>query len=256
MGGWGQEIKLKAGLAGDKQGKSPPTDSGTARSAGDQPGKPPAGRMVRYPAPVPPGFSPRGCKGRSPLHEITLILPLPAGKGGGWMGAGKKTKGRASRRQRKQATPVDSGTARSAGDQPGKPPNGHLLGKFCKCRRRFNAGVPGAKPPSPPLPHQNSKKPPPAKRAGAEPPRTERLLRKRRLHQHSYVSFQCFYFRATAAAAALSRTATAPAPIAEEHPPLSPAAVVDSALVPVAETAVLSGSLWDSGATVVTTAVL
>ena len=29
------------------------------------------------------GFCPRGCKGRSPLHEITLILPLPAGKGVG-----------------------------------------------------------------------------------------------------------------------------------------------------------------------------
>ena len=68
------------------------------------------------------GFCPRGCKGRSPLHEITLILPLPAGKGGGGMGAGKKTKGRVGRRQTRQAPPTDSGTARSAGDQPGKPP--------------------------------------------------------------------------------------------------------------------------------------
>ena len=27
--------------------------------------------------PVPPGFSPRGCKGRSPLHKKTKNLPLP-----------------------------------------------------------------------------------------------------------------------------------------------------------------------------------
>ena len=24
------------------------------------------------------------------------------------------------------------------------PPTGHLLGRFCKCRKRSNAGVPGA----------------------------------------------------------------------------------------------------------------
>ena len=46
---------------------------------------------------------PRGCKGRSPLHKITFSLPLPAGKGVGGMGAEKQTKGRASRRQGKQA---------------------------------------------------------------------------------------------------------------------------------------------------------
>ena len=39
--------------------------------------------------PVPRGFSPRGCKGRSPLHKITLSLPLPrrGREAGGW---GKK----------------------------------------------------------------------------------------------------------------------------------------------------------------------
>ena len=50
------------------------------------------------------GFCPRGCKGRSPLHEITLILPLPAGKGVGGMGAERK------------------GKAGLAGDKQGKPP--------------------------------------------------------------------------------------------------------------------------------------
>ena len=86
------------------------------------------------------GFNPRECKGRSPLHEITLILPLPAGKGGGGMGAGKKTKGRVGRRQTRQAPPTDSGTARSAGDQPGKPPAGHLHRRFSPCRFRFRRG--------------------------------------------------------------------------------------------------------------------
>ena len=59
--------------------------------------------------PVPLPVSARGCKGRSPLHEITLILPLPAGKSalraraGGW-GLQSKLK------------------AGLAGDQKGKPP--------------------------------------------------------------------------------------------------------------------------------------
>ena len=40
--------------------------------------------------PVPPGFSPRGCKGRSPLHKKTKISPFPPGRSlcergsGGW----------------------------------------------------------------------------------------------------------------------------------------------------------------------------
>ena len=42
--------------------------------------------------PVPRGFSPRGCKGRSPLHMKSKNLPLPAGKGGGGMGAESKLK--------------------------------------------------------------------------------------------------------------------------------------------------------------------
>ena len=42
--------------------------------------------------PVPRPFSPRGCKGRSPLHKKAKNLPLPAGKGGGGMGAESKLK--------------------------------------------------------------------------------------------------------------------------------------------------------------------
>ena len=56
------------------------------------------------------------------------------------MGAGNKAKGRAGRRQGRQAPPADSGTARSAGDQPGKPPNGHLHRRFSPCRLRLKRG--------------------------------------------------------------------------------------------------------------------
>ena len=92
----GQESKLKAGQAGGKEGK------------------PPAGRVIRPHFPVPPGFSPRGCKGRSPLHKKTKNLPFPGGEersasAGGGMGATKQAKGRVGKRQRRQAAP--QGTA-------------------------------------------------------------------------------------------------------------------------------------------------
>ena len=46
---------------------------------------PPRRRVSRHSSPVPPGFSPRGCKGRSPLHKKTLVSPFPPGRGsGGW----------------------------------------------------------------------------------------------------------------------------------------------------------------------------
>ena len=37
---------------------------------------------------------------------------------------------------------------RNPASQEAKPHFGYLLGRFCKCRKRFNAGVPGAKPPA------------------------------------------------------------------------------------------------------------
>ena len=49
---------------------------------------------------------------------------------------------------KKASPPAGAGTARSAGDQPGKPPAGDMDGRNCKCRKRFNAGVPGAEPPA------------------------------------------------------------------------------------------------------------
>ncbi len=54
---------------------------------------------------------PLGCKGRSPLHEITLVSPFPPGRGlGGWGQEGKLKAG-------------------AAGDQQGKPPLGHHSGR-------------------------------------------------------------------------------------------------------------------------------
>ena len=96
--------------------------------------------MVRYPAPVPPGFSPRGCKGRSPLHEITLILPLPAGKGVGGMGARNKTKGKVGGREKS------------------KPP------QQIPERQRQPATSRASPPPAPPTPAE------PAARKGSHPP--------------------------------------------------------------------------------------
>ena len=56
--------KVKAGLAGDKKGKPPRRAYGS----------PLFSRVALGSA--------RGCKGRSPLHEITLGSPFPGGEGG------------------------------------------------------------------------------------------------------------------------------------------------------------------------------
>ena len=88
----GAKTNLKAGAAGDQQGKPPSgtTAAGIARAARVQP---------------------RGCKGRSPLHEITLVSPFPPGRGlGGWGQEGKLKAG-------------------AAGDQQGKPPLWHHSGR-------------------------------------------------------------------------------------------------------------------------------
>ena len=106
-GGWGKESKLKARLAGDQPGKPP------FGHRQHPPPRRPAGQAThRAPAtqvqPVPLSARARGCKGRSPLHENNLNIPLPRrGRGaGGW---GKESKPK----------------ARLAGDQPGKPPFGY-----------------------------------------------------------------------------------------------------------------------------------
>ena len=78
----GAESKLKAGAAGDKQGKPPlriPERQGQPMT---KPGKPPAGRVIRAPAPVPPGFSPGDARGEAPCIRKPKISPFPGGEGG------------------------------------------------------------------------------------------------------------------------------------------------------------------------------
>ena len=111
-----------------------------AGAAGNQKGKPPC-RVYGSPLFSRAALgSARGCKGRSPLHEITLGSPFPGGEersasAGGGMGAKKQTKVRGGERQERQAPPVDSGMARSAGNQPGKPPAWCSNGRSSRQRR-------------------------------------------------------------------------------------------------------------------------
>ena len=86
-----------------------------------RPGKAPRLGFQRA-LPVPRPFSPRGCKGRSPLHKKTQNLPLPAGKGGGGMGVGKQAKGGVSGQPKRQA------------------PIGYLFCRFSPCRFRLRRG--------------------------------------------------------------------------------------------------------------------
>ena len=57
-GGWGQQSKLKAGVAGDKEGKPPAGYSGGKVNRHRKEQAPP-GAGLRHPVPVPPGFSRR-----------------------------------------------------------------------------------------------------------------------------------------------------------------------------------------------------
>ena len=98
----------------------------------------------------------RGCKGRSPLHENNLNLPLPRrGRGAGGWGQQSKLKagatggkegkppagysgGKVSRHRRGKPRRVrDYATPSQC--RPGSAA-GLLHGKGCTCRKRFNAG--------------------------------------------------------------------------------------------------------------------
>ena len=87
-GGWGQESKLKARSAGDRNRYAP---SGHRNAAQTPPrkGQSPTPGICLAGSVSAARVQPRGCKGRSPLHKKTFVLPLPAGKGVGGMGAGK-----------------------------------------------------------------------------------------------------------------------------------------------------------------------
>ena len=64
----------------------------------------------------------QGCRGRSPRRNKVKISPFPPGRGAGGMGARNKANGRVGRRPKTPSPPADTTAARSAGDQPDKPP--------------------------------------------------------------------------------------------------------------------------------------
>ena len=78
--------------------------------------------LPSLPPPVPLPAQPRGCKGRSPLHKKTMILPLPRrGRGSGGDGGRKNSKGRVDRQP------------------PGQTPAGVSLPPSCIQRRAGTA---------------------------------------------------------------------------------------------------------------------
>ena len=83
------------------------------------------------------------------MHKKTKNLPLPRrGRGaGGW---GKESKLKAGLTGGKEGKPPcgyrDGKVSRRPTGQA--PPAGDMDGSNCKCRKRFNAGVPGAEPPA------------------------------------------------------------------------------------------------------------
>ena len=124
----GAETKLKAGLAGEEKGKPPPCGCRDGKVGRRQRGQAPRrapqrqGQQATNRDKPPPGawftpfpsaarVQPRGCKGRSPLHEKNLGLPLPRrGRGSGGYPSpsgkgGRKVNQRQGRQARKKASP-------------------------------------------------------------------------------------------------------------------------------------------------------
>ena len=98
-------------------------------------GKPLRQRVIR-PCSGAARVQPRGCKGRSPLHEITLVSPFPTGEGG-WGDRGQENKLKGGRQTAKKASPRSTCSICPGGED-------HL-----KRRRRVRRIVPS--PPVPPL---------------------------------------------------------------------------------------------------------
>ena len=122
---WGQappaprRVPQRQGQPATSRASPPPARdtrpcSGAARSL-------PPGTCLAGSVSAASGLMP-GAGGGSPRRNKLWDSPFPPGRGAGGMGARRQAKGRVGRRQTRQATPADSGTARSAGNQPGKPP--------------------------------------------------------------------------------------------------------------------------------------
>ena len=90
--------------------------------------------------------SARGCKGRSPLHEITLGSPFPGGEGGRGDGGKNKAKGRVGGRQSRQAPRrVSQRQGRTAARKASPPPGTCMAGAV----RAANGLIPGCRGRSP-----------------------------------------------------------------------------------------------------------
>ena len=63
------------------------------------------------------------------------------------MGAGKKLKA-GSAGDPKGKPPLRTANAPAPAPRESRPPPQYLLGRLCECRKRSNAGAPGAKPPA------------------------------------------------------------------------------------------------------------
>ena len=106
-GGMGAAAKAKGSVDRRQRRQALPFGTAVAGRAGNQPDKPPARVPVRQGRPAPARVQPWGCKGRSPLHKITLISPFPLGRGWG-DGGRKEREGSVGRRQRKHALRLKS----------------------------------------------------------------------------------------------------------------------------------------------------
>ena len=91
--------------------------------------------------PVPRPVQTPGCKGRSPRQNKLIVSPFPQGRALCERGRGAIL----PLRGRGQKSKLQAG---AAGDQEGKPPPGYHSGRGCRCRKRSDAGAPGAEPPA------------------------------------------------------------------------------------------------------------
>ena len=109
---------------------------------GAEPGRHWLALPIRHPAGVCLRNLQPGAKPKEPLSYEQCRQPRRGGTGG------DGTIRRKRRRRLRWSSPPGQGNQVPQGEQPPPPaPAGYLLGRFCKCRKRLNAGVPGAKPP-------------------------------------------------------------------------------------------------------------
>ena len=122
VGGMGATKQAKGRGSRRQRRQATPADTTAARSASDQPlTRPTSTTNARRTSAA--RIQARGCKGRSPLHEITLVSPFPPGRGsGGW---GDKASQRQGRQAAKKASPPPgTAAAWSAGTAGASPPPG------------------------------------------------------------------------------------------------------------------------------------